>query len=41
MAVSKNDMNSQDEREILITSVSEGNVGSKHSSNSDVGIGLS
>ena len=41
MAVLKNDGNSPDERDILITSVSEGNIGSNHSSRSDVGIGSS
>ena len=41
MAVFKNDGNSPDEIERLITSVSQSNIVSKHSSSSDVGIGSS
>ena len=37
----KNDGNSQNEREVLVTSVNDANTGSKHSSSNDVGIGSS
>jgi len=41
MKVLKNNGDSPDERVILINLVSEGNIGSKHSSSSDAGIGSS